>query len=330
MTTCNKLELILSVSLLLCVGTVVAHTGPINTSFEVATVKPSPPLDRAKTAADIRAGKMPRLGAHITRSQADFIYMNLIELISYAYKVEPYQITGPPWLAKERFDIMAKMPDGATRGDAPRFLQALLADRFKLASHRETQERAVLALMVSKNGPNLQESPIPPPAPVDPNAPPKPGEITIDSPDGPVRISRNSDGSMTFNRGTKGVVTQRMNMGSRTVMLECKGVTMGGLADTLTQILQAGAGGGRPVVDQTGLTGAYDATLELSLDDLMAIAHTGGGSGDASGLPEASDPGGAGGSVYSSIKKLGLELKPSKAEAEQLIIDHVEKTPTEN
>ncbi len=98
------------------------QTAPSAVAFEVATVKPSPPLDMAKLAADIRAGKMPRLGPHVSASQAEYTYMPIKELIAIAYKVKAYQITGPPWLATERFDIVAKMPDGASKDDAPKML----------------------------------------------------------------------------------------------------------------------------------------------------------------------------------------------------------------
>jgi uncharacterized protein (TIGR03435 family) len=62
----------------------------------------------------------------------------------------------------------------------------------------------------------------------------------------------------------------------------------------------------------------------------MPMGPGGGGSADASPAAAASDPGGAGSSVYASVKKLGLKLEPSKAQVEHLVIDHVEKTPTEN
>jgi uncharacterized protein (TIGR03435 family) len=56
----------------------------------------------------------------------------------------------------------------------------------------------------------------------------------------------------------------------------------------------------------------------------------GGGAGaDASPAAAASDPGGSS-SVFASVKKLGLKLEPRKAPVEQLVIDHLEKTPTED
>jgi len=311
---------------------------PSSLAFEVATVKPSPPLDMAKLREQVQAGRMPRFGPHADAAQAEYIYMSLRDLIANAYSVKAYQITGPAWLATERFDIVAKIPEGASKDDAPKMLQALLEERFKLAAHRDTQERPILALVVAKDGPKLKESPASI-EPVDENAPLKPGERKIDTPDGPVRIMRNADGSTTINRGAKGTFTQRMDMQDQTITLESNRTTMAGFADMLTNILQMGGGGGRQVVDMTGLKGNYQVTVEISIADAMAAARAqgmippgappGGGAAGASPAAAASDPGG-GSTVFASVKKLGLKLEPSKASVDQLVVDHIEKTPTEN
>ena len=338
MTTRSGFVPTFAVGLLLAAAASFGQTAPSNLTFEVATVKPSPPLDMPKLAAAIQAGKMPRLGPHVDASQAEYTYMSLKDLITIAYKVKPYQISGPAWLATERFDIVAKMPEGASKDDAPGMLVALLEERFKLAAHRDNQEHPVLALMVGKDGPKLKESPAAL-EPVDEKAPLKPGEMKIDGPDGQVRMTRNADGSTTMNMGKKGIITQRMDMQSQMMILESTNVTMAGFADMLTTMLQMGGGGGRQVVDMTGLKGDYQVTVEISMADIMAaaraqgfnppMAQPGGGAAGASPASAASDPGG-GSTVFTSVKKLGLKLEPSKAKVEQLIIDHVEKTPTEN
>jgi uncharacterized protein (TIGR03435 family) len=74
-----------------------------------------------------------------------------------------YQISaGPSWMDSDsdRFDIVANAPgeSAPTGDDVRRMLQSLLADRFQLKLHRETQERPVYALVVAKNGPKLKES----------------------------------------------------------------------------------------------------------------------------------------------------------------------------
>src|ERR1051326_7524072 len=95
-----------------------ATKGP---EFEVATVKPSA-LDMVKIAQQMQqTGQVPPIGAHIDKARAQYTFMSLKELISSAYNVKPFQITGPDWLndLTVRFDITAKMPDGASVDQAP-------------------------------------------------------------------------------------------------------------------------------------------------------------------------------------------------------------------
>jgi hypothetical protein len=102
--------------------------------FDVASVRPSAPLDMAKLQAQMAAGHMPRMGAHVEGLLAEYNYLSLKDLIAAAYKVKDYQITGPDWMGTQRFDISARMPEGSAKDDAPKMLQALLADRFKVWS----------------------------------------------------------------------------------------------------------------------------------------------------------------------------------------------------
>src|SRR5579864_7782900 len=89
-----------------------AQTKP---AFEVATVKPSPPMDMVKVAAALQAGgKMP-IGANVDNARAEYTYLDLRSLITYAYGTKPYQIAGPDWRTTTRFDIVAKMPGGSKK-----------------------------------------------------------------------------------------------------------------------------------------------------------------------------------------------------------------------
>jgi uncharacterized protein (TIGR03435 family) len=332
--TCRALLLLLFAALLFNPRAALAQTPPAALSFDVATVKPSAPLDLAKLRADAQAGKMPRFGPHIDGSRAEYIYMTPKQLLAIAYHVKEYQISGPDWLSEEHFDIEAVLPDGATRDDVPAMLQSLLKDRFKLAAHNATEEHKVLALLVGKGGPKLKE--VPAPAALDVNAPLKPGEQQMDGPDGPVRILRNPDGTMTFNLGTRGTVINHVNTQTQSLDIESNGVTLSGFADILTRVMQLGNQSGPQIVDQTGLKGYYEITTEISFADLMSGtrafnrgAPPSGGDANASPAAAASDPSGEP-TVFASIEKLGLKLEERKAPVEQLDIDHMEKTPTEN
>jgi uncharacterized protein (TIGR03435 family) len=260
--------------------------------------------------------------------------MALEDLIVLAYKVKPFQITGPDWIASQRFDIVAKLPDGASKDDAPKMLQALLEDRFKLAIHRESKEHPVLALVAGKGGPRMKGSPAP--EAIDENAPLKPGEMKVDTADGPMRITidRKTGGS-TINMGAKGTASISMNAANQSMRLEASQVTMEGFADMLSQFSGI-AGGALQVVDMTGIKGNYQVALEFPLADLLAMARSAGADipampGGAAAMPAdaASDPGSSS-SLLQAVQALGLKLESRKAVLEQLVIDHVEKTPTEN
>lgn len=304
--------------------------------FDVATIKPSAPLDMQRLAADVRAGRVPKIGPQIDAARATYSYMPLDALIAIAFKVRMYQISGPDWLGSERFDIEATFPEGATKDDAPAMLRALLEDRFKLAVHKTQEEHKVLALVVGKSGPKMKESPTAPQA-FDPNSPLEPGERQVDGMEGPVRIKMHPDGTMAMNMGARGTMTQKFDRQNQALDFESSGVTMDGFAEMLSNLLlQSGGANSRQVVDQTGLKGYYEINLEISLADLMAMSRAPGmpmpaapPSSSSAAVPTASDPGG-GTSVFESVQQLGLKLEDRNATVERLIIDHIEKTPTEN
>jgi uncharacterized protein (TIGR03435 family) len=316
-----------------------AQTKP---SFEVATIKPSPPLDPAKMMAAMQAGgKMP-VGANIDSRRAEYMYLDLKSLLTYAYGVKPYQITGPDWMSTTRFDIIAKMPEGSTKDDAPKMLQALLEERFKLTTHRTTAEHPVLALVVGKGGPKLKASAETPVA-IDESAPLKPGDMKMDGPDGPVRARVDmATGSSVVDMGLKGKMSQKLNPATQSMHLDFSMTTMGGFADMLTQLFTqlGGATGGRQVVDMTGIKGNYDASLDLSLAEIVAMARAaganipvgapGGAAGQGNGPVVASDPSGGGSSLTDAVQSMGLKLESRKAMVDQFIVDHIEKAPTEN
>jgi uncharacterized protein (TIGR03435 family) len=323
--------------------TAIAAFGQSKPAFEVATIKPAPPIDPAKMLATLQSGgKMP-IGATIDSHRAEYLYLDLKSLITYAYGVKPYQITGPDWMSTTRFDIVAKMPDGATKDDAPQMLQSLLEERFKLATHRTSAEHPVLALVVGKGGPKLKASAGTPVA-IDERAPLKAGEMKMDGPEGPVRAKIDmATGSSVVDMGLKGKMSYKVNMATQSMDLEFSMTTMAGFADMMTQLmtqLGGGAGGGRQIVDMTGIKGNYDASLQISLAEIMALARSAGvnipigaapgGAAAPGNVPVAADPGGGGTSVTDAVQSMGLKLESRKAVVDQLVVDHVEKMPTEN
>src|SRR6185312_11305322 len=317
--------------------TAIAALAQTKPAFEVATIKPSAPLDQAKLIASIQAGGKLPIGANIDGSRAEYKYLDLKSLMSYAYGVKPYQITGPDWMATTRFDIEAKMPDGAKKDDASKMLQSLLEERFHLQVHHETTEHPVLALVAGKNGPKLKAS-AGKPAAIDESAPLKQGETKIDGPDGPIHVKIDiSTGSSVMDLGLKGKMSYKVNPQTLTMHIDFSMMTMAGLADMMTQLMtQLGgpAATGKQIVDMTGIQGNYDASMELSLQEIINLARAQGanipnlpgaaapGAGGAAG--QASDPGASGTSVTDAVNAMGLKLENRKAPVDQLIVDRID------
>ena len=108
-------------------------------AFEVASIKPSEPI----TPAMVASGKL-HAGMKIDGKRVDIGNFALMQLICKAYDVKTYQVSGPSWLqavglAGQRFDIVANLPEGATKEQVPQMLQNLLAERFKLVMHQATR-----------------------------------------------------------------------------------------------------------------------------------------------------------------------------------------------
>ena len=110
----------------------------------------------------------------------------------------------------------------------------------------------------------------------------------------------------------------------------CQNITMAQLAERLPDV--AGAYLIHPVVDLTGLKGAYDFTLTWT--PRARLPGVGGRGGDigqpVGGAVEASTPGGDL-TVFEAIdEQLGLKLEQRKHPMPVIVIDHAERTPAEN
>jgi uncharacterized protein (TIGR03435 family) len=200
------------------------------------------------------------------------------------------------WVQSEKFTIDAKAdsPAGLEMMRGP-MMAAVLKDRFKLVIHIEQHEIPVYELAVANGGAKLKTAqsgrcrPFP-----SPNEGPPPAWKKGD------RTPPNICGGFTRNeRGGIDVFS----------------VTMTELCQELFGILD------RPVIDRTGLTGAYDLHLEVTFADMAPRYATATASNDPSAPAEASDPGGT---IASSLSKLGLRLVPAKMGVHTLAIDHVQ------
>jgi uncharacterized protein (TIGR03435 family) len=249
----------------------------------------------------------------------------LIVLLTNAYGVKSYQIEGPEWLNSERFDIIAKVPAGATKEQYNLMLQNLLATRFKLTLHHQTKELPMFALVVGKGGPKMklsqdepaapskQEAPTAPPPP--PPPPPSPSASL------PERPKMDADGFPVLPPGMRKVTVGMMNMKTGRFRLLASHESMTDLASRFSNQL------GRPVADETGLTGVYDFTLEYAPGASIGPLPPpppGVDGGSTASTPDAAD-------IFSAIQaQIGLKLQQKKGPVDLLIIDHIEKVPTEN
>jgi uncharacterized protein (TIGR03435 family) len=197
---------------------------------------------------------------------------SLRECIRWAYNLQNADlIEGPGWMDTEEFDITAKAPANVPTEQVRLMLQELLADRFRLALHRRTEERNIYALARGTGG----------------------------------------------GRGFRQVSTPpeqgfRMQIsGSRLVYHLVTEIPR--FVQLLPPFLD------RPVVDQTGLAGVYEITLDVEMNPDFQLPQPGTvfhGFGFTPG-------------VFAAVEELGLKLAPAKGPVEILVVDHAAR-PTEN
>ena len=270
-----------------------AQTAPVRPEFEVASIKPS---------ATVPLAEKVHVGVQIDGAQVHCTYLSLKDYIRIAYQMKEYQITGPEWLASQRFDIHAKLPEGG-RGQFREMLQNLLADRFAVKMHRDSKEFPVFGVVVGKGGLKMKESPL--------------------DPETQAGVSVAAEGSA---RGTTVNFGRGAYFSLADNKFEARKLTMAQLADSLGRFVE------RPVVDMTELKGTYDLTLEFTPEEYRVLLIRTALSAGVNLPPEvmrllegASDE-----SLFKGLQALGLKLESRKAPLEVLVIDSASKTPTEN
>jgi uncharacterized protein (TIGR03435 family) len=281
-------------------------------AFEVAVVKPFV----------LTAGSLSSTGFNIDKGRVRFAGFPLQAVICKAYNLKPYQLAGPAWatgtFSADLFEIEAKLPEGATEDQVPLMLQALLAERFKMTVHRESREQSVYAIVVDKGGIKFKEKP-PAQEPPPPPPPLPPGATVMGTPTGQMIMSK---GAMTIT-AAGGDLT--MTMGDKGIHFEASKVA------SLAEFFSPGAG--RPVVDKTGLKGSYQIEFDVSDEEMdnPAAAAAFSPTGAGGGAPVASAPVDGSAFFRDILKKnLGLNVESRKDQVEMLVIDHIEKTPSEN
>jgi uncharacterized protein (TIGR03435 family) len=260
-------------------------------TFEVATVKASPPND----GGYIRGCKGgPGTGDPVLWRCTN---ATITMLVLRAFDIKHYQLTAPDWAAGMNYEISAKLPPDTTKEQFREMIRNLLLDRFKLEFHWSKKEVAMYDLVVAKGGPKLKESVD---EPADDGKDDLPGRGAKVDADGYPNIPKGCSGCMTINAAGK-------------ARYRATKESLRNLADTIGNQL------GLPVNDRTELLGKYDITLSWS---------SGGGIDRRSDADAGADPGVT---MEAAVQQqLGLKLVSKKGPVDIIVVDKVERNPAEN
>jgi uncharacterized protein (TIGR03435 family) len=272
---------------------------PTPNAADIAKFMPPPPAPEFEVAVikptnpDFKGIRMQIVSDRINIQGATLSIM-----LQQFYDVPSDMIQGPKFMDEDRWDITAKMistdpgqPPQADPETRTKLITKLLEDRFKLKMHFE--DRVVPAYTLTSVKPKMAKA--------DPTT--RTGCYDGPGPDGKDPRIANP-------------VLSRL--------LYCRNMTMAQFADQLPQVANGYVHSA--VLDKTGLTDAYDFTLSFSGAGLLR-------NGQAPGQPGAvgaSDPNAALSLEDAVSKQLGLKLELEKRPAPVLVIDHVERQPTDN
>jgi bla regulator protein blaR1 len=267
--------------------------------FEVASVRPAEPGARFHTNVALNMEDEPiPIGGRFSATAA------LGSYVAFAYKFLPTGAQSeaafahlPKWATTDLFTIEAKAPMPNPSKDQVRLMmQALLADRFKLAIHFETHDVPVMALVLIEPGkPGFRLHPHFQGPPCDARIP---------------AIDRNSPKIPDVWTPVCGAF-QLIDWKNNTVILGSRNITMEMFMDFLPALVQLD----RPIVDQTGLNGKFDLELNFTPPWRRPKEPNTDAQLDLTGptFDEALND------------QLGLRLKPTRAPIQTLVIDHVEQ-----
>lgn len=273
--------------------------------FEVASVRQIEYTEQVRD--EVLAGtRRPR--TTVTDSRVSITYTSLADIVRRAFRLldQPWRLAAPEWLNDSRFDLQATIPAGAGTDQVPEMLQALLAERFALVTHRESREVPGHALVVRGDVTRLRE-------------------MTSQELEDLARLRQSGKfEAQTIRTETSALTFTTTAAGS--MQAEVKGMSLSELARELTSAVAG------PVVDRTGLTGRYHFTLEMPMPDLASLSGRGVGAAGSGPAAGASDPRGMVGMIMSgmvdAVQRLGLRLEPQRMPVEVVVIDTMSRTPT--
>jgi uncharacterized protein (TIGR03435 family) len=245
-----------------------------------------------KPASPDQGGTMSR-GGPGTRTPGTWMCRNVTikNVVMIAYDTWiEGELVGPGWTDELRFDIDAKLPSGAPKDSLRPMLREMLADRFGLKVHTQPKEVQGYELVIAKGGPKFREA-----APESSIERPQPGR------DGFYRATLDTNGFPAPIPGVPGFWSVDNHARSQWFR-----VTLSRVAGDLR------THAGKPIEDATGLKGLYDVSLYWLTDTRPGA--------------EPSGP-----TLFEALpQQLGLRLQSKKVTIESIVVDHIERVPTEN
>jgi len=247
-------------------------------AFAVADVHASPRAPTTVMRVSTRSGRYEIRNA------------TMVDLIRTAYSVDADTVLGgPSWLEYDRFDVAALVPPSTTADAQKLMLRTLLADRFKLAVRRDTKPAAGHVLVAGKGKHKLKDV-------ADSAAAPGCQTQAV-----PARPPSGAPGQTPIVLPMTGLV--------------CRNVTMATFAADLKRLTNGYVT--NAVLDQTGVTGAWDFELQFTQRAILGLAASMDGAQTTS-LSDAID------------KQLGLKLEERDIPTPILFVERVNATPTAN
>ena len=291
---------------LLAFSTVVSVQAQVGQAqFDVASVR----LSDSKTMASQR----------VTDTRVDLVRIDLRQLLWMAFEIDPLccrdRIQGAESLGGVFVDVHATIPTGATRKQVPAMLKSLLIQRFGLRTHAEPRPADVYELTVAESGIRMKE--VPPASDLDKEFPADPSTKTFSDSVGetPTGRQRMITSALGIRMITDQSLYDRSSTARRTIQIDAVRMTMPDFASLLAGNI------GRPVIDRTNLTGAYAFRIELPPEAWMMRIVAG-------VVPPTNEPTGI--SAPSAVEHLGLRLQPRRMSLDTIVIDRIERVPSEN
>jgi uncharacterized protein (TIGR03435 family) len=287
----ERMRLLLGISLTLSV----LSAQPKRLEFEVASIK----------TVEASADPSVKVGVQIDGSQIHLNMMSLRDLVQAAYNVKFYQVLGQEWMAGQRFNVSAKLPEGAKRDQLPDMLLAMLQDRFELKAHREPKEMGVYGLTVLPGGSKMKE------IPNDPGFDPAKSAVQVNAQGGPGGVSLSYGPESYFKFADQKIEGRKLSMLN--------------FVDVLGRFTD------RPIIDETKLPARYDLDVQLTENDYYSMLIRSALSAGIQLPPQALrllDS--ADGSLGFALKPLGLKMESKKAPIDCVMVDSIRKAPTDN